>query len=90
MTNPNKNNNEAIVNLVNGVGNDAVPFAYDQGDTVASILQKANIKLEHGVTVTLGRKRIKHPEKATVRPGDTLVIAGQISNGQLSKTSLQD
>jgi len=82
MTNLNKSNsNEAVVNVVNGAGNEAIPYVYSEGDTVASILQKAGIKLGHGATVTLGRKRIKNPENATVKPGDTLVIAGKVSNG---------
>lgn len=73
--------NTAVVNVVNGTGNDAVPFAYTEGDTVASILTKANIKLNKGDTVTLGRKNIKNPEKTPVKSGDTLVIASKVSNG---------
>lgn len=69
------------VKVVNGVGNDAVSFTYTAGDTVASILKKANIKVDRYDTVTLGRKRIRHPEKTPVQPGDTLVIATKVSNG---------
>ncbi len=81
MADLNKTNHEATVNVVNGTGNDAIAFPYSQGDTVASILKKANIKLEHGTTVTLGRKNVRNPEKTSVKPGDTLVIAGKVSNG---------
>lgn len=81
MTDFNKTNNGATVNVVNGTGNDAVPFPYNEGDTVASILKKANIKLDHGSTVTLGRKNVQKPGKTPVKPGDTLVIAGKVSNG---------
>lgn len=76
-----KKNNEATVNVVNGVGNDSIPIPYQDGDTVAAILKKANIELAHGSTVTLGRKRLHRLDTATIKPGDTLVIAGTVSNG---------
>jgi len=88
MTETKKNENvktveadENVVYLVNGVGNDAIAYPWAEGDTVASILEKAKVKLKEGSTVTLGRENIRKPEKTSVKPGDTLVIAGKVSNG---------
>lgn len=67
--------------VVNGVGNDPMTCSWEEGDTVTAILEKLNIELEDGDTVTLGRKRIEDIETATVNAGDKLVIARKVSNG---------
>ncbi len=76
-----ENKAQGTVNVANGAGN--VPTAIDwyPGDTVASILERANITIEHGQAATLGKRRVKRPEKTPVESGATIVIAGKISNG---------
>lgn len=73
---------EGTVNVANGVGNAPTPVDWYSGDTVASVLERAKIEIKSGQTATLGRRRVKHPEKTKVKAGDTIVIAGKISNGQ--------
>ena len=79
-------NNENIqevakVYVANGAGNTPIEVEYHDGDTVANILKRANIVIKQGQTPTLGKKRIKDANKTPVSAGDTIVIAGQPSNG---------
>lgn len=69
------------VSIVNGVGNAPTIVTWQDGDTVQTVLDRAHIYLSKEAAVTLGRKRIRNLEKTTVRAGDTLVIAGKVSNG---------
>lgn len=64
-----------------GAGNDPIPVKWEEGDTVASILQRAQITVGPGQTPTLGKKRIVNPEETTVQPDDVIVIAGMPANG---------
>ncbi len=75
------NEEKNYVTVADGAGNPPKKVEYCQGDTVAIILKKANISLEDGEAVTLGRKRIRNTGKTKVEPGDTLVIAGKVCNG---------
>lgn len=53
------NEEKNYVTVADGAGNPPKKVEYCQGDTVAIILKKANISLEDGEAVTLGRKRIR-------------------------------
>ena len=75
------NNTKAIVYISYGAGNAPIEAEYRDGDTVASVLKRAEVVVDVGMTPTLGKKRIKDPEKTTVSAGDLIVIAGQPSNG---------
>lgn len=70
-----------VVKVANGAGNDPVEISWQQGDTVATILKRANITIEPGRTATIGRRRIKNPAKTAIQPGEVIVIAGKPSNG---------
>lgn len=69
------------VTIANGTGNTPITVDCYAEDTVAKVLKRADLVLESGTTVSLGRKRIGNIDKTTVAPGDTLVIAGKVSNG---------
>lgn len=69
------------VNVANGAGNTPVKVDWYPGDTVASILKRAEITVQSGQTATLGKRRVKNPEHTKVDAGATIVIAGKISNG---------
>lgn len=69
------------VKIANGAGNDPIEIAWQQGDTVASVLQRAGITIERGRTASIGRRRIRNPEKTEIRAGEVIVIAGKPSNG---------
>ena len=70
-----------VVRIANGAGNEPVAISWQQGDTVATVLKRANITIEQGRTATIGRRRIKKPEKTAIQPGEVIVIAGKPSNG---------
>ena len=71
------------VTIANGTGNEPIKVDYYQGDTVTTILERAELELEEDATVSLGRKRIDKDklDSTTVVAGDTLVIAGKVCNG---------
>ena len=75
--------NEAkdIVRIANGAGNKPVEVEWRPGDTVATVLKRAGIEVQRGQTATLGKRRIRNPEKTNVDSGATIVIAGKVSNG---------
>ncbi|MBP5656447.1 hypothetical protein J6X15_02585 [Candidatus Saccharibacteria bacterium] len=79
----NNKKNTTVVYVAYGVGNQPIEVEYHKGDTVASVLERAGIVVERGMTPTLGKKRVRNPEKTTVSAGDLIVIAGQPSNGQI-------
>ena len=54
----------------------------ERGEPIKVILERANVTLRPGTTVTLGRKRVEDINKTTAKAGDTLVIAGKICNGR--------
>lgn len=70
-----------VVRIANGAGNNPVTVSWQQGDTVASVLKRANITIERGRTATIGRRRIKDPAKTEIKAGEVIVIAGKPSNG---------
>ena len=79
----NNKKNATVVSIANGVGNRPIDVEYRKGDTVASVLERAGIVVESGMTPTLGKKRVRNPEKTAVSAGDLIVIAGKPSNGQI-------
>lgn len=74
-------NDGPFVSVANGAGADPIRVAWQEGDTVASILERAGIQIEEGRTPSISQRRIKNPEKAKVSPGELIVIAGKPSNG---------
>ena len=76
-----ENTAQGTVNVANGAGNEPIKVDWYPGDTVASILERANITIQPGQAATLGKRRVKRPEKTAVDSGSTIVIAGKISNG---------
>lgn len=70
-----------VVTLVKGVGSEPLKYVYIEGDTVKSILERANIELANGMTVSLGRRRVEDFGSTEVKPGDLLVITKKICNG---------
>lgn len=81
MKNENTTKKIGTITIANGTGNDPITVDCYPGDTVAKVLKRADLVLEDGTTVSLGRKKIDNINKTTVAPGDTLVIAGKVSNG---------
>lgn len=83
MANMDKKNESTgnTVTIANGIGNKPITVEFHSGDTVASVLDRAELTLEAGTTVSIGRKRVEDIDKTTVAAGDTLVIAGKVSNG---------
>ena len=81
---PQETTNQEITNkiiIANGAGNKPTEVDYHEGDTVASVLQRANLTLGKKSTVSIGRTRIRNIDNTAVKPGDRLVIAGKVSNG---------
>lgn len=75
------NQNKEFVTIANGVGNKPIKVEYYANDTVGKVLERANLTLERGATVSIGRKRVNDINQTTVASGDTLVIAGKVCNG---------
>lgn len=69
-----------IVTVSNG-SNAPVTVDWQEGDTVATVLKRAEVIIANGQTANLGRRRVKDPAKTKVQPGDTIVIAGKPANG---------
>ena len=74
-----KNTQKVFIN--NGPGTPTKEVDYQQGDTVATVLKRAEITIGSTQTATIGKARIKNPEKHRVNPNDTIVIAGKPGNG---------
>lgn len=70
-----------IVYVAVGAGTKPVEVDYKQGDTVASVLKRAELSYSDNQSPTLGKKRVRNPEKTPVNPGDTIVVAGRPANG---------
>lgn len=90
MTNSNQEQKAPInlestqyITLSFGAGNPARQIPYHPGDSIQDILNRAELTLDPGQCVTLGRKRInpKKLNKTLVQPDDTLIIAGMPANG---------
>ncbi|MDO4611927.1 MAG: hypothetical protein Q4B29_00470 [Candidatus Saccharibacteria bacterium] len=62
-------------------GNTPKTVDYQQGDTVASVLQRAGVYLTGSQTAALGRRRVQDAAKTPVKAGETIVVAGKPSNG---------
>ncbi len=75
-------NREAKKTVTVSVGSNA-PIIVDwkEGDTVASVLSRANVYVSGSQTATLGRRRVKNPDKTKVNAGETIVVAGKPANG---------
>lgn len=84
MANLNKENvqdTQQVVKIANGAGTDPITVSWQQGDTVASVLERAGVTIGHGHTATIGRRRVRNPEKTAIKVGEVIVIAGKPSNG---------
>ncbi|MCL2444738.1 hypothetical protein FWD07_01280 [Candidatus Saccharibacteria bacterium] len=70
-----------LVRISVGAGTKPIEVEWKQGDTVATVLKRADVKMEEGRVATLGKKKVKNPEKTTVSAGDLIVVEGQPRNG---------
>lgn len=69
------------VTVAVGAGQNPIQVSWQPDDTVASVLERAQIKVERGKTPTLGKERVRNPKKTPVKPGDVIVVAGMPANG---------
>lgn len=70
-----------VVKVARGAGNKPIKVPWEEGDTVATVLARAEIKLEEGETATMGNARITKPEETKVESGNLIVIARKLANG---------
>lgn len=70
-----------VVYLSVGAGTKPQEIEWQKGDTVASILKRANVVVERGKVPTLGKQKVKNPAKAPVVAGDMIVVEGKPGNG---------
>ena len=74
--------NEApVVHLSIGAGTTPIDVEWMDGDTVATVLERAGVVVEAGKTPTLGKVRVKNPKTTLVQPGEVIVVTGKPSNG---------
>lgn len=73
--------NKETITVVPGTGVEPITTTFCQGDMVATVLDRVNLTLNEGTTVSIGRVRVKDIYTTEVKPGDCLVIAGKVSNG---------
>lgn len=69
------------VKLAIGAGTEPIAVDWKEGDTVSAVIKRAGAAIQPGQTATLGRRRVKNPDKTAVRAGETIIIAGKPSNG---------
>lgn len=70
-----------IVKIARGAGNKPIKVPWEEGDTVATVLARVEIKLGEDETATMGNTRIIKPEETKVEPGSLIVIARKLANG---------
>lgn len=73
--------NSDKITIAVGAGNAPVVIDWQENDTVATVLQRAQVKIGSDQTAVIGKRRVKNIERHKVRPGDTIVIAGKPANG---------
>jgi len=73
--------NKKVVTISTGPGTEPILIEYKNGDTVATVLQRAGVKIAQGQTATIGNKRVKGPSKTRVTAGDVIVVAPVPGNG---------
>ncbi len=69
------------VKIARGAGNKLLKLDWEENDTVAKVLARAEIKLESDETVTMGKVPVTDLDKTIVQPGDLIVIARKLANG---------
>lgn len=69
------------VTITDGVGKKPIRVEYVEGDTVTMVLERAGITVPHGYVPTIGRVRVNNPDTDLVKPGDIIVVAGNLING---------
>lgn len=85
--NPNQSNQsfaelqQGYVRIAIGAGNAPVDVEWEPGDTVSTVIERAKVSLSKDQTATIGKRRVKKPEKTKVYPGDLIVVAGKPANG---------
>ena len=72
---------EKIVKVSAGAGTQTIDVKWQEGDTVSTVLRRAEVTVKDGHTATLGRKKVKNPDKTKVNPSDVIVVEGQPRNG---------
>ncbi len=64
-----------------GAGTKPIEVTWQQGDTVDSVLKRADVIYTSDKSPTLGKVRVLNPKNTHVKPGDTIVVAGRPANG---------
>ena len=70
-----------IVSIARGTDKETLEVVWLEGDTVASVLERAHVRLSHGLTAVLARRRVQNPAEANIRPGERILIAGKPGHG---------
>ncbi len=70
-----------VVQVSKGAGNAPIEVAWQEGDTVSSVLKRAEVTIDPGQTACIGRRRVTRPDKMKVRAGSVITVAGKPSNG---------
>jgi len=64
-----------------GMGTATQEIEYVEGDTVASVLERAGVEILAGQRATLGKVDVAEPANTPVEPGDVIVVANAPKNG---------
>jgi hypothetical protein len=73
--------NKNAVTISRGAGTEPIVIELQDGDTVATVLTRAEVTVGNDETATLNDQKVKRRTKAKVKNGDIIVIAGKPSNG---------
>ncbi|MFV0485209.1 MAG: hypothetical protein ACK5MU_03235 [Candidatus Saccharimonadales bacterium] len=71
-----------VVYLSVGAGTKPREVDWVEGDTVETILNRANVVVEKGKVPTLGKLKVKNPAKTPVVANDVIVVEGKPGNGR--------
>ena len=80
----NQKHQKVFLNL--GEGTTTREFEWQEGDTVADIMRRAEVTIPAGKTAVISNGKtddikVDDPAKTVVSPGDIIVIAGAPGNG---------
>lgn len=73
---------QQFIRISPGGGQPVMRIEWQENDTVAAVLLRAGITtIGRGRTIALGSRRVRHPDKTPIQPGEAIVIAGKPNNG---------
>lgn len=70
-----------VVRVSTGAGAESKDIPYVEGDSIQSILTKAEVEVPAGKVVTLGSNVVNDLNETKIKGGDILVISKAPSNG---------